>query len=622
MDSMSSLTVSETRSLTDLPSDIFYIVISYLDTAKSVSNLALTCKGLYHLVIERGWRIFVTTRFNTFSFSEPSSENEWKELARSLTSQSRDWDRRAFVLAVHRHPQKAPKQRAQSGFQSIPGNILVDASRQRIGNDAQDIVFWGAGEHAYGLIRHTRGSKAPTDEWLGNIGSTAKRPGIEDITCISILKDDKYKYGTDEPQVLVGRANGKLELLSMGAREFGKGLLNFRRRGSKSHNIKLQIQSLDVNYQQGLLAAASKQDILIYPLIGNERHGPHATHKDDGEWPNNRVNETWAHETVALKELSKDRWPFDFIRSVKFVNENTLAVGLNRCRHPLQYLRPTPTGLRRSAAATIGYQGKAGTVRAILPVDTSSVASGSGNAVLSSWDDGTIRLQDLRTASPYDSIFQDNFEMTTPINCLLSRGLERFIAGSARTRLLKVFDYRWPKGYYYTEALPCGADNPYPKPYPPTTVAEPSYPDNRTKCDYVGGHRCRWHALSKMNFYRPNFNMYMKNSLSADSPIYSLASPADDSPSLFVGVSGNLIEMTTKGSERPNAQTVRMGLPYKVRRDDLMFIETGSGFPLNDFSLSSRIPPMYKQSVVEDIGDETPERVMWRKRHRFDEGYQ
>ena len=79
---MESLSISdETPSLTTLPADIFYIVLTYLDTAKSVANLAASCKGLHHLVTESGWRIFVTSRFSTFKLSEVSFTEEWRERA-------------------------------------------------------------------------------------------------------------------------------------------------------------------------------------------------------------------------------------------------------------------------------------------------------------------------------------------------------------------------------------------------------------------------------------------------------------------------------------------------------------------------------------------------------------
>ncbi|KAI1473055.1 uncharacterized protein F4812DRAFT_37337 [Daldinia caldariorum] len=638
---MESLSISdELPILTTLPADILYIVLTYLDTAKSVANLAASCKGLHHLITESGWRIFVTSRFSTFKLSQVSSTEEWSERAFSLTSQSRDWDRRAFAVSALK-PVVKHRGRAFSHFspsQSIPSNIIVDAHHQRQGNDAHDLVFWGAGEDIFGLLRHTRGSKASNDEWLSSRGATAGyRSGKDDVTCVSILKDSKYNYGQeDESQVLVGRASGHLHLLSMGASNFGNAVLNFRpsrgpASGPDNEAIRqTEIQSLDVNYKQGTLAAATKLGILTYSL-NHDGQAVHSTNSEDS-LETGATPHVWADDSLALKDNAQSG-AFEYIRSIKFVNGDTLAVGLNKGYNPLQYLKYTPTGVDVSYAAKASNSHdsvrdyKLRTVRALLPIGTNSLAHGGGNGVLSSWDDGTIRLQDLRTPSAADQIFQDNFDLSTPINALLSRGLERFVAGSAYSPVLKVFDYRWPKGYYHTEALPCGNDEPYPAPRPPTIVPEPSYSDDRVACDYMAGKRCRWHELSRHDFYRPNFNMWLPASASDTSPIYTLASPSDDSPTLFAGLSGMLVEITPKSSTRPTTRPnfgPAKDLAYVRQVDSVAFIETGSGYAVDDVSQSQRVPPMYRQ-FFRDLTERDrghPERAIWRKRHRLDEWLQ
>ncbi|KAI0120453.1 hypothetical protein F4776DRAFT_665586 [Hypoxylon sp. NC0597] len=632
MESIGSLSISdEAPNLTTLPADILYIVLTYLDTTKSVAHLAATCKSLHHLISERGWRIFVTSRFNTFTLTEISSSDEWKELARSLTSQSRDWDRRALVVDNLNPPTKyrgRNRNRFRSG-QSIPSNIIVDAHHQHQGNDARDLVFWGAGEDIFAILRHTRGSKALTDEWLSSTGaSSGYNSGRDDVTCVSILKDGKYNYGQGEdPQVLVGRASGHLHLVSMGAGDFGRTVLDFRGSNRPDDKVSRQteIQALDINYKKGLLAAATKQSLFFYPLNNDRQNVQNGIAKDGSE-----VEEppyVWADEALALKADRSGSGTFEFIRSVKFVNEDTLAVGLNKAYNPLQYLKCRPTGIEISYAPKpsdtdhVGNGHTLRTVRAILPVDTSSVAGASGNAVLTTWDDGTIRLQDLRTPSPADKIFQDNFELSTPINALLARGLERFVAGSAYSPVLKVFDFRWPKRYYHTSALACGNDAPYPTPRPPTIVPEPSSPDSRAAvCDYVAGRECRWHALSRHDFFRPNFSMWLPT---ADdrSPVYSLASPSAASPTLFAGLSGNLVEITAKSSSGWPSKRVVKGAAYTRQTTPTAFIDTGSGFVVEDVAQSQRVPLMHRQ-VFRDMGRLDPGREGWRRRHRLDEWLQ
>ncbi|KAK9776143.1 putative F-box domain-containing protein [Seiridium cardinale] len=97
---------------------------------------------------------------------------------------------------------------------------------------------------------------------------------------------------------------------------------------------------------------------------------------------------------------------------------------------------------RRCTDTYIYGNGRQQTLRSILPVSRASVAGGSGNVVLSSYDDGTVRLKDLRTSSAIDSVFQDHFEVTIPVGPLISYGMERFVVGSARDTILKIFDFR------------------------------------------------------------------------------------------------------------------------------------------------------------------------------------
>ncbi|KAI0178616.1 hypothetical protein GGR52DRAFT_532841 [Hypoxylon sp. FL1284] len=620
MEFSSSLAKHDEPSLVTLPAEVLHLVIPFLDTARSLSHLSQTCKRLYHLISDDGWRIFVISRFNSFSHPGVCSPDRWAERARALTSQSRDWERRAIIVAVLQPSEKGHSRSNRSAHppQSIASNMVVDAHHRRNGNDAQDLIFWGAGEDVFGLIRHGRGSNAPEEEWLSCKGvSAGYRPGKDDVTSVSILKSDRYAYGKgDDSQVLVGRANGDLDLLSMSPGDFGKKLLRFRGvtttpSVTNSNTLLTEIQSLDVNYQHGVLAAATKQGLCFYNLTDAERddsHVPDEGNTDTIHTSSDGADQVWADDAIHLKEVSQGPWSFEFIRSIKFVNETTLAVGLNKSGNPLQFLERTRTGFEKSSAYKVSSEHQASdnydsrTVRAVLPVDTSSLASGGGNSVLSSWDDGTVRLLDLRTPSHADSMFQDNFDLTTPINSLLSRGLERFYAGSAYSPVVKVFDYRWPKGYYHTEALPCGIDRPHQPPRPPTVVEEPYYAEMTKQCDYVAGRLCRWHVLSRHDFYRPNMTIWLPASkASRGSPVYSLVSPSDESPSLFAGLSGSLVEMMAMSGLRLESQWQahagpQQSIAYQRMPGKLAFIETGSGFPVDDVAKSRRVPPMYIQT--------------------------
>ncbi|OTB03617.1 hypothetical protein M426DRAFT_321541 [Hypoxylon sp. CI-4A] len=621
IESLGSLSLSDTNpSLVALPEDIFYIVFTYLDTAKSVASLAATCRSLYNFIRNTGWRVFVATRFESFSLSKVASQDEWRERARSLTSQSRDWDRRALVADIL-EPRTNNHPRRPRFSQSIPSSFIVDAHHRCHGNDPQDLIFWGAGEDVHGIIRHT---KSAADEWFNSKGTSAgHRSGIDDVTAVSILKDSKYNYGRgDDPQVLVGRASGQLHLVSMGAKNFGTPILNCRgsnqSEGADGIASQTEIQALDVNYRQGTLAAATKQGILTYTLAESQRTVQNGVAKG-GSAPK-EPSYIWADDNIQLRDFERGQWNFDYIRSIKFVNEDTLAVSISRGFNPIQYLKYTPTGVQVSYPPRIGLHDHDNnymrTVRAILPIDTRSLASGSGNTLLSSWDDGTIRLQDLRSPSPVDKVFQDNFEINAPVNALLSRGLERFVAGSASSPLLKVFDFRWPKNYYHTEALPCSGDIPYPLPRPPTLECPPWLP-HHSLCDHVAGLKCRWHVLSRHDFYRPNFNMWLP--ANGASSVYTLASPSDDSPTIFAGLTGALAEITPQSSKRLSPAT---GNSTYIRHIGQLvpFIETGAGFELEDVARAQRMPEMHRprSKVTKKYERALPEIKAWLKKCRFD----
>jgi hypothetical protein len=610
---MQSLHISDSAKLDTLPADILLLILGYLDTARSVAHLAATCRGLHQFVSANGWREFVTTCFRSLKLPTVTSNKDWVELARALTSQTRDWDRRAFIF----HSLSPPVPRQRNGRrirtgQSIPVNILVDAHENRDGSLVEELVLWGAGEDVLGRIRRRDRVSVVSESWHCQKGSeTGFRAGKDDTTAISILKPDRSKEDQDF-KALVGRANGDLRLISVGDSDFGRTLMHFSPLASSSIRQN-EIQTIDIESDSKTLIAGTKENVLLYSI----------TNQDTGH-PETVIGTPSIDPVTAISLKDRQQSPaFDFIRSIKSLNKTTIAVALNRSFDPIQVLSVTPTGLDVSRASRISGEyhriisSDPRTVRSILPVDTRSIASGGQNVVLSSWDDGTIRLQDLRTPSPVDRIYQDNFEVGTPINALVSYGLERFVAGSAYSHMLKIFDYRWPKGYYHTDSLPCTNASPYPKPTPPTKVPEPQHHDDRTRCDHLTGRLCRWHALSHHDFYRPNCNIYMPFHNYATSPTYTLAKPSDVSPTIYAGLSGLLVEATLKSGASPTPIPDTNPL-YVQERGKVAILETGDGYAIDDMSKCYRVPEIRRQSFSSNGRDISISK--WR--HRLDEDLQ
>ncbi|KAJ8124974.1 hypothetical protein O1611_g8666 [Lasiodiplodia mahajangana] len=373
-----------------------------------------------------------------------------------------------------------------------------------------------------------------------------------------------------------------------------------------------EIRAIDIDNGSNTLVAGTRESISLYPI---RNHDP--------TYSNNTIEPPYIDPTTSISlKGAPQSCPFDFIRSTKILNQETIAVALSSSFDPIRILTVIPTGLEISTPVKapgkhLSLDASPRTVRALLPIDVRSIASGGGNVLLSSWDDGTIRLQDLRSPSPVDRVYQDNFEISAPTSALISYGLERFVAGSAYAPVLKVFDFRWAKGYYHTDSLPCTSDSPYPTPRPPTIVYKPAYPDNRPFCDHTLGHLCRWHTLSRHDFYRPNYNIYLPFRTYASSPIYSLAKPSDVSPTIYAGLSSLLAEFTLRSGmhsiSKPNASPL-----YSRYSGKVSILETGDGSMISDVTKSQRVPHLRRQSFRNSEHGS----IIARRHHRLDEPLQ
>ncbi|KAH9885542.1 hypothetical protein F4778DRAFT_506860 [Xylariomycetidae sp. FL2044] len=627
---MESLSLSDPSSLDTLPTDVLLIILSYFDTASSVASLASTCKGLYALVSASGWRAFVASCFGRLSLPQAETDEDWRDIARALVSQSHDWDRRAFLIDAlepvePRRPTRQRFHRVVRAQQSIPGNVIIDAHLQRQGRSGKEMVVWGLGEDVYARVRTTHNTHMLSETWYSHKGSEAGyRAGKDDTTSVSILKSSLADDSTS-PQALVGRAGGDLRLLSLDGSGFGRTITHFRPENAADQN---SIQACDVHDESHMISAGSRENVLLYSTDGGHDAKSDEPTTDNSELENSLV--TKPTNVIKLNE-AQGCAPFEFIRSVKFMDQQTIVVAMNKSSVPVQCLTLSPTGLEISSTAKLRDglnldHSIPRTVRALMPVNTNSVTGRGGNSLMSSWDDGTIRLQDLRTPSPFDRIYQDNFEISTPINALLSYGLERFIAGSAHSNVLKIFDFRWSKGYYYTEALPCDSNPPYPVPKHPAPTPYPVCPLFHSKCDHLKGVRCRWHILSRDDFYRPNCNLYLPISQRAGStPIYSLAKPSDISPTIYAGVSGTVVEMNLRSNAlqmSSDAAAAAAAAPppqiYSRRKGITSMVETGTGEFVTDITKCQGMPDLLRQSSREHGHTSS----LSSKRHRLDELFQ
>ncbi|ETS78089.1 hypothetical protein PFICI_10151 [Pestalotiopsis fici W106-1] len=621
---LSSLSLEAHARLENLPLDILLIIFSYLDTAKSVASLGVTCKKLHNVVRADGWRTFVRSHFKTLSLPQEivADDDAWMHCARDLTCHSRSWDRRAFSVASFVAPTKRQQPHRHAAgrgghghghgshahpgarTQTIPPHIVVAAHSTFQGQRELETVAWGAGEDVV-LRSRVLGRASPISEsWLTMEGArTGFSSGKDDVTAISILGD----AGADQ-SLLVGRASGHLHLISAREADFGRSIASFCPQATEDEAASIQqrdLQDFAINEKKDSVAVVTKDNALLYSL----NDFPIAS--TNGDDTSNVV--VAPREALDMRNMEGSR-QFRLLRTVKFMGNGDLVVGMTGSPEPLRYITRTPTGLDmlnapklrpspRCSESYIYNDRDLQNVRGLLPISPSAIAGGFGNVILSSYDDGTIRLQDLRSSSAIDTIYQDHFEVMTPVGPLLSHGLERFIAGSARTSSLKIFDFRWTKGYNYTEALPCSERPLEPLPKPPTMIDCPSHMATR-RCNHRLGLSCNRHALARTDFYRPNCNLYLPVINQYASPIYSLAKPSDLSSNIYAGLAGQLVRVGLRGNidfmisentlERVNFKRDHAG--YSYHESSISIIETGDGLALNDISKSQRVPEIRKQS--------------------------
>ncbi|KAK6086670.1 hypothetical protein SCUP515_00236 [Seiridium cupressi] len=612
---LSSLRLQDLARLEELPLDVLLIIFSYLDTAKSVAGLATTCKKLHSVAQASGWRIFVRSHFESLSPPQDIGDDEWMGWARTLTSQSRGWDRRAlsaasFVASVRKPPRDANGRR-RFRMQTIPPHIVVDASANFKGPFDEETVAWGAGEDVVVRRRQFGHSRMTREDWMAVEGKPMGfTSGQDDVTAISILN-----AVPSAPGLLVGRASGHLQLLSM-SRIMDRATFDCVGATFRPSLIveggavdQRDIQAFDTNKTQDTVAVVTKDNVLFYPLddtfLGSA----------EGDAVGNLV--VAPEEALNVRNIPESRH-FGALRTLRFMGNGNLALGLAGSPEPLRYFTRTPTGLELINAAKLQpsnrctssyiYRGEElQSVRGLLPTNISSVAGGSGNVVLSSHDDGTIRLQDLRSPCAADTIYQDHFEVLTPVGPLVSHGMERFIAGSARTSILKIFDFRWTKSYNYTESLPCGRSPLLPLPKPPTFAASP-YHCETERCNHLLGRLCNRHVLAKTDFYRPNCNVYLPLTNQSESPIYSLAKPSDVSPNIYAGLAGELVKVSLRdqGESTTESRFIKRNdrkypTGYTYHESPISIIETGNGIALSDISKSQRMPEIRKQDYTHSV---------------------
>ncbi|KAK4164549.1 hypothetical protein QBC43DRAFT_317712 [Cladorrhinum sp. PSN259] len=635
---MESTEDEKANKLTDVPIEILLLIFANFETARDLRAIALSCRTFHRLIREDGWRLFVKARFPSLSIPNPAlGRHDWQQLADSLTWQSRCWDRRAlqFQALV---PASTPtndennwRRQRRSGNQRLFHSVVdahFDPATQ------EELVVWGAGEDIIARHRERNAQgQASKSSWHRIDGKDlGYQVGHDDVNAIKIIKHQT------ERAILSGRHNGKLSMISAEPDRFGEHLSDFILTntsepqpppGSQRADEET-VNSIDV-LQNGnnstLIAAATKSSVVIYDL-----------------------SQDLSPETApsAVFDLQKDVFTSETSRlsRAKWMDQGeTIALALGSTTNPLRYLTLTPTGwTHHTAAKNLDIASKFElkengnlSPNSLEPVYRNGQASGKTSLMLSGWRDGTIRLQDLRTPSPFDAVYQDNIDPWTDAEALMSYGAERFVAGGGDGITVKIFDFRWNKHYYHTSGLSCQSSLPFPQPSQAFIEQPTSKIIGRNECDFRHASLCHWHEFSKSIYFRPNAKYFLSRALSTlkNSSIWSFARGSDISPNFYVGISGGVIEANLEpcpnfyppecATTDPNfgfkdwrART-HEGSGYSSRTLSPMLMEIGDGLAVTGNDRPIRLPRVYECGGPRNFA---PTMMEASRYHRLDINYQ
>ncbi len=250
------------------------------------------------------------------------------------------------------------------------------------------------------------------------------------------------------------------------------------------------------------------------------------------------------------------------------------------------------------------------------------------------------RLQDLRTPSPFDAVYQDNVDPWSRAEALMAYGTERFIAGGGDGLTIQVFDFRWTRNYYHTTGLPCLGQLPFPQPHQPFMANPAPRPERWSQCDHVNQRPCRWHEHAQSLYCRPNAKLYLARAMRAfrATTVWSLARSSDVAPSFYAGVSGGILEATLEATPHdypPAAGTDvvdphfgfadwRAAAPpdsgYRARPLVPALMETGDGYSFKSNDRSIVLPELFQYRGPREWKDARLGGLA--RHHRLDIGYQ
>ncbi|KAI4734618.1 hypothetical protein E4T50_14847 [Aureobasidium sp. EXF-12298] len=468
-------------------------------------------------------------------FTSVGTSLYWRDAARSLTTLSRNWQRRAF-LATYLAPsgdatalptwQAIKKWRRPAG-QTMGFQPAVDSYEHFIGSrwtDRRQVVAWSAGAE---LVVRVKVRDASTEEAYRNATPQDKNnfenngirvrwwtykplssvEGRDDITSVQILKrDDQPSRNSidSSEQIIIGTANGDLQLVEVPpGSDSGVIKTYYVTNGVSVRSTSLSTETETTQDQpQHLAANLSDSRIALYQV-------------DPTQFKIAPVSEINA---IPQRQKGCRIW------STKFLDSKHLAVGLGPSVEPVNIFEIRPEGIVEEPVRKIGLTGNADELdpikaSSIYPIEPLLDSNGgrNGDLFLSGGYDGIVRLHDMRSPSSFTAVYHDPTD-DAAIYSLLSRGRDRVVAGASRHGLLKMFDLRMSGGSMY---------------------------------DYAGASDTSDSSTGDWNIFINPRDRYVNSAWrgpnswmrrSAEGSVYNLSSPSPTSPFIFAGVENAVVE--------------------------------------------------------------------------------
>ena len=524
-------------TLTDLPPELLDHITTYLPTARCVRELGLTNRNLHAFVEKDAWQTFTRTRFPSLIPPNPPSR---QDAARTLTALSKAWDRRAFVaryiephgdIVAFPGGKKAERWKRPKG-QTIGFTPRLDCYEE-IGTswkERTEILAFSAGAGICLRERKTGRGDGENVRWRTYRPLSAVE-GRDDVTSLHLVRPQDGDERRDGQVAVTGTANGDLQLLKLpcqGESDVPKTYFTTQGQPVRSSSLRQD------RWHPTLLAAN----------LGDSRL---SLYDADASKATIAPRSSIDIKPPANGQRAYRAW------STNFLSSTNLAVGLGPSEEPIHIYSLTDSGFAKEPLRKYKLQNdldklegeitlsgfakqSTSSIYPIVPLPPSTSAGGSidGQVFLTGAYDGIIRLHDLRSKNEVQQAYIDPTD-DSPIYSLLPRGRETLVAGTSRHSLLKVFDLRLgAKAYSYFDANA-----------PPQTHQNGEYEQFKARREREAKKRKDWNLFLKPHSAtypgRGGGNNWARRS--AESSVYSLASPSPHSPYLYAGLESAVVEM-------------------------------------------------------------------------------